>query len=75
MKPLGVLWYLLPNGKPVQAKGPRPIEATAFAHEGDKTWTPIPAARTGAAEMPRLAAVPMTGATNRRDVNSMFKAS
>lgn len=75
MKPRGVLWYLLPNGKPVQAKGPRPIEATAFAHEGDKTWTPIVAVKPSEAEMPRLATVPMAGATSRSEVNNMFKAS
>lgn len=75
MKRPGVLWYLLPNGRPVQAKGPRPAEATAFAHEGDKAWTPIVAARSAESEMPRLAAVPMTGAGNRREVNNMFKAS
>lgn len=69
MKSLGALWYLLPNGRPVAAKGPRPPEAVAFAHEGDKAWTPIAAP----APAPQLKAVPMAGVSSRGEVNTMFR--
>jgi hypothetical protein len=69
MKPLGALWWLFPNGRPVPAKGARPPEVTAFAHEGDAAWTPI------AAQVSHGATTPMAGASGRREVNTMFRTS
>jgi hypothetical protein len=69
MKAIGALWWLLPNGRPIPAKGARPHEVTAFAHEGDEAWTPI------AATAPRPATIPMVGVASRREVNEMFRSN